>query len=327
MIEEKIFRNSKNSIFLDLFTIPEYLLQLVKTLHPEMTDLKEDDIKILTVQSVFVNRPYNDLGVLVKNKLLILVEAQATWSINILIRILLYLASTYHDYIQDNKLSVYSDTKIDLPEPEFYVIYTGNKKINKDFISLREDIFKNPESKLDLIARVIHSENKKDIIGQYIIFCHVLDSQIKIYGYTKKALENAIKICQNSDVLKKYLESRKKEVNDIMFVLFDQDYNTELYAQELAKKYAKEYAQEQAILNVAETCKDLGLSIEDSIKKIAAKFNINQERAADYVNDVWENKISSDKYSDEYFKKAKEDLIEFKKYLDEYNDENEAKEI
>ena len=282
MSEEKIFRNSKNSIFLDLFSIPEYLLQLVKTLHPEMTDLKENEIRILTLQSVFVNRPYNDLGVLVKNKLLILVEAQATWSINILIRILLYLASTYHDYIHDNKLSVYSDKKIELPEPEFYVIYTGDRKIDKDILSLKGDIFENPDAKLELIARVIHAENKNDIIGQYIIFCHVLDSQIKIYSYTKKALENTIKICQNSNVLKKYLESRKKEVTDIMFILFDQEYNTKLYAEE--------YARNREIKGAVEMCKEFGFSIKDVIKKIAEKFGIAKERAEKYVNEFWNSR-------------------------------------
>jgi len=284
MTDVKIFHNSKNSIFLDLFSIPEYLLQLVQTLHPEMTDLKENEIEILTLQSVFTNRLYNDLGVLVKNKLLILVEAQSTWSNNILMRILLYLASTYQDYIHDKDLNLYSEKKAEIPEPEFYIIYTGNKKV-KDYISLREDIFKNPNSKLDLIARVIRAENKNDIIGQYIIFCHVLDSQIKIHGRTKKALENTIQICQNLDVLKEYLESRKKEVIDIMFTLFDQEHVTKLYA--------KEYAKEKSIIVAVEMCRDFGLAIKDSIKRIAEKFSLTKETAAKYVNDVWENKISS----------------------------------
>ena len=275
MFEEKIFRNSKNSVFLDLFSIPEYLLQLVKTLHPEMAGLKEDEIEILTLQSVVLIRPYNDLGILVKNKLLILVEAQATWSINILIRILLYLASTYQDYIHDKGFDLYGGSRADIPEPEFYVIYTGDRKINKDIISLKEDIFENPDAKLDLTARVIHAENKDDIIGQYIIFCHVLDSQRKIYGYSKKAIENTIKICQNLGVLKKYLESREKEVMDIMFILFDQDYNTKLYGDKCK------------IICAVEMCKDFGLSIKDTVNKIAEKFEFSKERAERYVNEFW----------------------------------------
>ena len=41
----------------------------------------------------------NDLGLLAGGKLLILVEAQATWSINILIRLLLYLVQMYLEAI------------------------------------------------------------------------------------------------------------------------------------------------------------------------------------------------------------------------------------
>lgn len=276
-------RKAKDSVFADLFSIPEYLLQLFQALHPEMTDVTEDDIEILSLKSVFINRPYNDLGILVKNKLIILVEAQSTWSVNILIRILLYLATTYHDYIHENGIDLYGGTKADIPEPEFYVIYTGDRKINKDIISLKEDIFENPDAKLDLTARVIHAENKNDIIGQYIIFCHVLDSQRKIYGFTEKAIENTIKICQNLGVLKKYLESRKKEVMNIMFILFDQDYNTEFYGRK------------QKISGAVEMCKDFGLSIKDSVSKIAEKFDITQERAERYVNEFWEKKTDDDK--------------------------------
>ncbi len=50
---------------------------------------------------------------------------------------------------------------------------------------------------IDLKAKIIYAENKKDIIGQYIIFCHVFDEQRKIHGRNKSAVENTIRICQN----------------------------------------------------------------------------------------------------------------------------------
>ena len=71
-------RNIKDTIFTDLFKIPAYQLQLVKALHPEDENVTEKDIKLLTIQHIFVNGIYNDLGLLVRNKLLLLVEAQST---------------------------------------------------------------------------------------------------------------------------------------------------------------------------------------------------------------------------------------------------------
>ena len=210
--EIKARRNVKDTIFLNLFSIPKYRLQLFQTLHPESKDVNEDDIKILTLNPVILNLAYNDLGILVKDKLLILIEAQSTWTINILIRVLMYLASTYKEYIDNEKLNVYSSKKIKIPEPEFYVIYTGNKKFERDFISLKEDFFNNSNANVDLTVKIIHAENKRDIIGQYIIFCHVLDKQVKIHGRNKAAVEKAIKICQNDNILRACLVSSEKVI-------------------------------------------------------------------------------------------------------------------
>lgn len=42
---------------------------------------------------------YNDLGFQFKEKLIFLIEAQSTWTVNILVRVLMYLAKSYQDYI------------------------------------------------------------------------------------------------------------------------------------------------------------------------------------------------------------------------------------
>ena len=193
-VEVKSKWDAKNTVFIDLFHIPEYRLQLFQALHPEMTDVTVEDITPVTLNPVILNLSYNDLGMLVRGKLLIFVEAQSTWSINILIRILLYLAMTYQNYITDNKLYVYGSKKLEMPEPEFYVIFTGHRKFEKDTISLKEDFWNNPEAKVDLTAKVIYAENKADIIGQYIIFSHVLDRQIQKFGRTKTVVEETIRI-------------------------------------------------------------------------------------------------------------------------------------
>ena len=122
-------------------------------------NVKENDITQVTLNPVVLNLPYNDLGMLVKNKLLIFVEAQSTWSINILIRILLYLAMTYQNYIHDNELHVYGSGKLKLPEPEFYVIFTGKRKFKSEIISLRNDFWNNQDAKVDLTAKVIYTES------------------------------------------------------------------------------------------------------------------------------------------------------------------------
>ena len=310
-MSDRVSRGSKDTVFLNLFSIPKYQLQMIQTLHPEMSGLKEDDIKLVTLNHVLINGVYNDLALLVRDKLIIFAEAQSTWSINILVRILMYLSYTYHDYIIENGLNVYGSKKILVPEPEFYVIYTGKRKISKDIISLRQDFWHNPNAKVDILVRVIHSENKNDIIGQYIIFSHVFDEQVKIHGRTMEAAENTMRICQDNDVLREYLESRKKEVITIMMVLFDQEYATEKYGDEREKKGKKIGEKEGekrgrkigeiegekkgkkigriegAMENTVRMCRRFGATIEEAINMLAKDFGLTAENAAQYVNKLW----------------------------------------
>ena len=93
-------RTAKDSVFCNLFSDKRYLLQLYQALHPEDTETTEDDLTDITIRNVLTDGIYNDVGFRNKDKVIILTEAQSTWSMNILIRMLLYLAETYHDYFR-----------------------------------------------------------------------------------------------------------------------------------------------------------------------------------------------------------------------------------
>ena len=75
---EKSKRNVKDSVFTKLFGEKENAFQLYKTFHPEDTTSTKDDLEIISLNNVFVNGEYNDLGILLKNHLMVFVEAQST---------------------------------------------------------------------------------------------------------------------------------------------------------------------------------------------------------------------------------------------------------
>ena len=54
---------------------PEYTRQLYLALHPEDADVKESDFKLVTLENVLTTGFYNDLGIQVRNRLILLVEA------------------------------------------------------------------------------------------------------------------------------------------------------------------------------------------------------------------------------------------------------------
>ena len=216
-------RTVKDSVFTDLFSMPEYLLELYRTLHPEDKKTSVNDLMDITLKNILSDDLYNDLGFRVKDKQLILVECQSTWSINILIRAIQYLMETYNRYIDNNDIDLYTSTKAFLPQPELYVIFTGEKKDCPDIISLKDDFFNGEDICLNATIKVITYSGGDDIINHYIRFAKVITEQIKIHGRTKEALMEALKICEERGILKEYLESRRGEVMDIYSNLFDQE--------------------------------------------------------------------------------------------------------
>ena len=241
--EIKAKRTAKNSVFLDLFQDKKNLLKLYKALHPEDTEATEDALDIVTIDNVLTDNLYNDLGIMAgKNKLLLLLEAQSSWTMNILVRILLYLAQTYHEYFERTEQSLYKSKKVIMPKPELYIIYTGSKGRKPDVISLSKEFFDGADIDVEIKAKVIYESDKDNIINEYIIFCKVFNEQIKKYGMTKQAVTETIRICKDRNVLKEYLSSKEVEVVTIMMSLFDDEQIMRTYAKDIARETERETA-------------------------------------------------------------------------------------
>ena len=221
--EVKAKRTAKNSVFLDLFQNKSYLLKLYQTLHPEDKEATEESLTDVTIENVLTDNLYNDLGFIVHNKLMILVEAQSTWTMNILVRILLYLAQSYHEYFQRTRQDYYKSRKVKMPKPELYVIFTGNKGQKPDKILLSEEFFDGADIDIEVKAKVIYESDTDDIINQYIIFCKVFNEQTRQHGMTRKAVMETIRVCRDQNVLRDYLAEREREVVTIMMSLFDEE--------------------------------------------------------------------------------------------------------
>ena len=145
-----INRKIRDSVFVHLFRDKKYVLRLYQSLHPEATDTGEDNITIVTLENVLANDLYNDLGFLIGDQLIVLVEAQSTWTTNIVVRSLLYLAQTYRDYIGREKMNLYGKNALPLPRPELYVIYTGNEPCSQKTLALSGEFFGGQKADLEI---------------------------------------------------------------------------------------------------------------------------------------------------------------------------------
>ena len=236
-------RKIKDSVFTNLFQDKKYLLQLYKALHPEDCNVTEDEIADVTIKHVLIDADYNDLGFSVGNRLMVLVESQSTFTMNIIIRALMYLIQTYHDYFKRTNQNLYGSKKVNMPKPELYMIYTGDRKNIPDTIALSKEFFDGVKIAIDAEVKVLYQENENDIIGQYIIFSKVYNEQRKLYGNTKQAITETIRICKDRNVLKEYLESREQEVVDIMMTLFDDEQIMKAYAEDIKNSEARKTAE------------------------------------------------------------------------------------
>lgn len=230
-------RAIKDSVFTYLFKQPEYTRLLYLALHPEDEDVTEQDCKLITLENVISTGIYNDLGFQVRDRLFLLVEAQSTFSINIVLRMLLYLAATYKEYVEENKLDLYSGKAVRIPRPELYVVYTGEREDIPEMLSLSE--LYEGAGDAEIHVKVLRDEKSGDILAQYVRFCKIVDINRRLHGSTQKALDEAFHQCMEENILTSFLASRKKEVTDIMVTLFDYDTIQEIHDFNVARDAEK----------------------------------------------------------------------------------------
>ncbi len=214
---------AKDSVFGALFRDKKYLMQLYRALHPEDAETTEDALTDITIRNVLANGIFNDLAFRVGDKIMFLVEHQSSWTMNIIIRVLMYLVQIYHDYFEEQGADLYGSKKVHVPEPELYMIFTGERASRPETISLSKEFFGGKECAIEVKVKVLYGGKGNDIISQYVNFTKVDNEQVKQYGRSREAVTETIRICKDRDVLREFLLGREKEVISIMMSLFDEE--------------------------------------------------------------------------------------------------------
>ena len=260
------------------------MYQLYQVLHPEDTETQLDDLTIVTLSRIIVHEMYNDLGFVASNRLIVLVEEQSTWSVNIVVRFLMYLGETYRRYIEKNDLDLYTSKKLELPKPELYVVYTGDRKMRPETISLKRDIFgvdDGDDCCVEVEAKVIYgNEDGRDILNQFIIFSKVFDEQRKLYpDDIRKAVQETIRICREMNVLNDYLA--EEEAATVMYSFADQE-------REFSKALRKERSEggqdmlvklvKKGRLTVEEAAEESNMTLDDFKQKYLMHEGMRQQR-------------------------------------------------
>ena len=291
---ERLRWTVRDSVFSCLFRQPEYLRELYLVLHPEDVGVKEKDFQIITIENVLTNGEHNDLGFLVRNSLLVLVEAQTTFSVNLGLRLLLYVAETYRRLGDERGWDVYSSRALEVPRPELAVIYAGSATNVPD--SLRVSVVYQQEKEgamkpektedvLDAGIKILRFRGTMDIADQYVRFCEITAEKEKLFGRTQEAIGAIFRTCREEGVLVAFLRSKEKEVRDIMTSLFDETRIRELHDNTIREEGREEGRVEGRAEGVADIISKM-LRKNEPIGKIMEYTDATAEKIAEIARSI-----------------------------------------
>ena len=213
----------KDSVFTLLFSEIGNIRKLYQNLHDDADSYSDADFKIVTLENAIINGQYNDLGFTVKDRLIILVEAQSTFNPNMGVRLLMYIAKSYHDYIVENKLNIFGERLIKLPMPEFIVVYSGTARQDVNEIRLSDCFEAGITPNIELIVKVIKKDNvKSGILQEYLSFCDMYNINVrgkKTAAERLSGLRQVIRECIKNGILREFFKKHQKEVEDMMMTV------------------------------------------------------------------------------------------------------------
>ena len=228
-------RNYKDSVFTALFNDPDLLRELYCALG-NVSLPKDIPVSINTLKNVLYMDLYNDISFEIGGKLVVLIEHQSTINPNIALRFLLYISRVLEKIIKSK--TMYSTRKIEIPRPEFYVLYNGQKPFPDNMVFKLSDLFKKsdilPEDSfpmLDLEVKVININegrnteilNRCKKLSEYSKFMGKVNSYKGESKNLEEAAEKAIKFCEKYDILREFLEIHGSEVLNMLLEEWNMD--------------------------------------------------------------------------------------------------------
>ena len=226
-----------------------------------------------------------------------LYEHQSTYNPNMPLRDLVYISKQLEKYTRES--TIYSTTLVKIPVPRFVVFYNGtDAQPDRQILRLSDAYEKEmaePELELKVLMLNINFGHNKDLMEKCRTLREYSQYVDRVRRYAKQmqiedAVERAVMECIREGILADFLSSQRAEV--IAVSIFE--YNEE---EEMKKIRASEYkhgkedgisqGMELGIEGIVVTCKELGVSFEQTVEKVKLHFNISEQAAQEKVLKYW----------------------------------------
>ena len=175
---KRVQRNVKDRLFRFLFEKDrEALLDLYNALNGTAY-CDPSQLEIVTIESAVYVVMKNDLAYILSGTLN-MYEHQSTYSPNLPVRFLIYLAQEYQMVVERADKSLYGSSRVSLPTPQCVVFYNGTKEMPEEQILKLSDAFENEKAKADVELTVrmlnINYGNNKPLMEK----CKILEEYWK----------------------------------------------------------------------------------------------------------------------------------------------------
>lgn len=250
------------------------------------TDYSEDEeVEVTTIHDVIYINMKNDVSFIVDSHMS-LFEQQSSVNPNMPLRGLMYFGNLYDSYIESRGLNIYGSKLIQIPTPQYYVLYNGKVEAPAVAELKLSDAFakESPKGKFEWTATFINlNQGKNDALLEkcrpleeymFLIRC-IRENEVKGMRI-EDAIDTAVQHCIECNVLKEFLIAHRAEVVSVCLT----EFNEKVFVASM--KAEGELAMairlvKKGRLSVEEAVEELQMSEDEFLKYLEAEESVFAE--------------------------------------------------
>lgn len=269
-------RMYKSRIFAMLFSDRNELLKLYNAINGTSYD-DPDLLQVNTLENAVYMSMQNDVSFIIDMRLN-LYEHQSTYSPNLPVRYLLYVADVYSDYTKD--MNLYGTKAVKLPTPRFVIFYNGQAE-QPDRKELRlSELFSIPDADPSLELKAVMLNINKGHNRKLMETCRTLQDYaeytFRVREYAAEmpldlAVEQAITECISEGILADFLRKNRAEAKKVSIYEYDEERHMRQTREEgMEEGYANGFSQgiEQGITQTVINLLKSGFLTDIQIREI-----------------------------------------------------------
>ena len=269
-------RMYKSRIFAMLFSDRNELLKLYNAINGTSYD-DPDLLQVNTLENAVYMSMQNDVSFIIDMRLN-LYEHQSTYSPNLPVRYLLYVADVYSDYTTD--MNLYGTKAVKLPTPRFVIFYNGQaEQPDRKELKLSE-LFSIPDADPSLELKAVMLNINKGHNRKLMETCRTLQDYaeytFRVREYAAEmpldlAVEQAITECISEGILADFLRKNRAEAKKVSIYEYDEERHMRQTREEgMEEGYANGFSQgiEQGITQTVINLLKSGLLTDIQIREI-----------------------------------------------------------